>query len=264
MLTNAENLKGLAIHATDGNIGKVEDFYFDSESWAIRYLVVETGGWLGGRRILITPYSVLGVDWSSRRLNVSLTKRQVENSPDIDATKPVTRQQEAEYLNYYEYPYYWGGPYLWGQAFAPTPALLTNASPRTIVERVLTETAESHLRGSEAGTEYDIEAADGEIGHMDSFIFEDHSWAIRYIEVATRNWWPGKKVLFSAAWVERISWRDSKFFVRLTRAAISSAPEYFGSALITREYEHALYRHYGQPPYWTKEENREALVISAV
>jgi hypothetical protein len=263
MLTNAENLKGLVVHATDGEMGRVDDFYFDYESWAVRYLVVETGGWFGGKRVLISPYSVLHTDWKAGRLDLSLTKKQIENSPDMDAAKPVTRQQEAAYLSYYEYPYYWGGPYLWGQAFAPTPALLTNAAG-PLSERILIESAESHLRGSEAGTEYDIEAADGEIGHVDSFILDDRSWAIRYIEVATRNWWPGKKVLFSPAWIERISWRNSRFFVGLTREAISSAPEYSGSTEITREYEHALYHHYGRPPYWMKEENEKASVFSAV
>ena len=119
MLTNVTFLKGLVIQATDGELGTVDQFYFDDETWAIRYLTVETGGWLGGRQVLISPFSILHTDWPAKRLDVALTKKQVENSPDINTHQPVSRQHEAEYNRYYGYPYYWGGPYMWGPAFYP-------------------------------------------------------------------------------------------------------------------------------------------------
>ena len=119
MLRNSAHLKGFTIRATDGELGTVDQFYFDDETWAIRYLVVETGGWLGGRQVLISPISVVHADWEAERLDVALTKKQVENSPNIDTHQPVSRQHEAEYYGYYGYPYYWGGPYLWGPAFYP-------------------------------------------------------------------------------------------------------------------------------------------------
>src|ERR1039458_279431 len=196
MLTNATHLKGLAIRATDGELGTVEQFYFDDETWAIRYLIVETGGWLGGRRVLISPFSVIQTDWEARQLDVALTKQQVENSPEIDMHQPVSRQHEAAYLGYYGYPCYWGGPYLWGPAFYPAGLKSpTNAFAEATAARARQESTDSHLRSSEAVTGYNIEAADGEIGHVDGFVVDDEAWAIRYIEVATRNWWPGKKVL---------------------------------------------------------------------
>jgi hypothetical protein len=98
-----------------------------------------------------------------------------------------------------------------------------------------------------------MEAIDGEIGHLDGFVMDDETWAIRYIEVATRNWWPGKKVLISPEWIERVSWTDSKVYVGLSREAIKSGPEYVESIPITREYENKLYLHYGRPPYWIPE-----------
>ena len=111
MLRNAKVLKGFRIRATDGEIGTVTQFYFDDESWAIRYLMVDTGGWLDGRTVLISPISVIYTDWDEERLDVSLTKKQVENSPDINTHLPVSRQHEAQYFGYYGYPYYWGGPF---------------------------------------------------------------------------------------------------------------------------------------------------------
>jgi hypothetical protein len=251
MLTNASHLKGLVIRATDGELGTVDQLYFDDETWAIRYLTVDTGGWLGGRKVLVSPVSVLSTDWPARRLDVSLTKKQVKDSPEIDTRQPVSRQHEAAYLDYYGYPYYWGGPYLWGPSLNPSGMGMPPAgSMQAIPDRVRRQWTDSHLRDMDTVTGYRIEAADGEIGHVGGFVVDDENWAIRYIEVATRNWWPGKKVLVSPAWIERVSWTDSKVFACLTRKAIHEAPEYVDSKPITRAYEHQLYLHYGQPPYW--------------
>ena len=97
----------------------MDQFYFDDESWAIRYLVVNTGGWLSGRLVLVSPIALRQAEWQSKRLDVALTKKQIEDSPPIDTHKPVSRQHEALYMGYYGYPYYWGGPYLWGLASYP-------------------------------------------------------------------------------------------------------------------------------------------------
>jgi len=263
VLTN-KHLKDFVVRATDGELGTVDQLYFDDESWAIRYLMVETGGWLGGRRVLISPMSVTNLDWDNKRLDVALTKKQVEHSPDIDTHQPVSRQHEATYLGYYGYPYYWGGPYLWGPAFYPAGmASSIGTSAYATADRVRRESSDSHLRSTEAVTGYNIEAADGEIGHVDGFVVDDEAWAIRYIEVATRNWWPGKKVLVSPAWIERVSWTESKVYVRLSREAIKNGPEYIESRAITREYEDRLHAHYGRPPYWLHDaEHKPSLTLS--
>ena len=265
MLTN-KRLKNFVIRATDGELGNVDEIYFDDETWAIRYLIVDTGGWLGGRRVLISPISVVHTDWDARRLDVALTKKQVEDSPNIDTHQPVSRQHEAAYLGYYGYPYYWGGPYLWGAAYYPAGlAVPRTASAEEVADRIRRESTDSHLRSTEAVTGYHIEATDGEIGHVDGFVVDDEAWAIRYIEVATRNWLPGKKVLVSPAWIERVSWTDSKVYVGLSREAIKDAPEYDESRPITREYENRLYFHYGRPPYWLHDaEHRSSYSLSGV
>lgn len=267
MLTNATHLKGLTIRATDGDIGTVEQFYFDDETWAIRYLVVNTGSWLAGRQVLISPFSVVHSDLADKRLDVSLTKKQVENSPDIDTHKPVSRQHEAAYLGYYGYPCYWGGPYLWGPSLYP---MSVGVPPRTVppqapADKIRQESEDSHLRSAEGVTGYHLDAHGGEIGHVDGFVVDDNTWAVRYIEVATRNWWPGKKVLVSPAWIDHVSWMQSKAYIGLTREAIQDAPPYVDSDPITREYEDRLYAHYGRPPYWLpKTEQESSLSVSSV
>jgi len=131
MLYNLNQLKGLTIKAKDGEIGEVDDFYFDDERWTIRYLVVDTGKWLPGRKVLISPISLGKADRSSQRLEVNLNKKQVENSPGIETDKPVSRQYETSYFNYYGYPYYWTGPQLWGPVAYPGPLMMPE---RTQVE----------------------------------------------------------------------------------------------------------------------------------
>jgi hypothetical protein len=266
MLKNTSHLKGFVIRATDGDLGTVDEFYFDDETWAIRYLTVDTGGWLGGRRVLISPISIVHTNWQAKRLDVALTKKQVENSPAIDTHQPVSRQHEAAYLGYYGYPCYWSGPYLWGPAFYPAGlAIPATAATEAMADRIRGESADSHLRSSEGVTGYFLEAADGEIGHVDGFVVDDEVWAIRYIEVATRNWWLGKKVLVSPAWIERVSWTDSKVCIALSREAIKSAPEYVEPMPITREYEDRLYLHYVRPPYWLQEaEHKSSFSLSGV
>ncbi|MEO8025445.1 MAG: PRC-barrel domain-containing protein [Bryobacteraceae bacterium] len=263
---NSSDLEGLTIRATDGDLGKVSQLYFDDESWAIRYLVVETGGWLSGRRVLISPFSILRADWSDKSLHVALTKQQVEHSPDIDTHQPVNRQHEATYLGYYGYPSYWGGPYLWGASFypmvPPPPAEITGDS---LAQKIGRESVDSHLRTSEEVIGYGIEATDGEIGHLAKFIVDDEAWAIRYLEVATQNWWPGKKVLLSPNWVKHVSWAESKVYVALARNVIQTCPEYDETIPVSREYENRLYFHYGQPPYWLLEaKHKPSLAMSGV
>jgi len=258
MLTNITFLKEISVHAIDGALGTVEQFYFDDETWRIRYFVVNTGGWLGNRLVLISPMSVTHVDWEAKQLDVSLTKTQVENSPDIDTHKPVSRQHEAAYSGYYGMPFYWGGPYLWGGTDKPEGiSRPISGAPDIVKEISSAESADSHLRSTDAVHGYHVHATDGDIGHVDGFIIDDDCWSIRYLQVVTRNWLPGKEVLISPEWVERVSWTNSKIYVALTVDAIKEAPEYLLSRPLTREYENCLYIHYGRPPYWVREHEPE-------
>jgi len=264
MLTNNKNLKGLVIRATDGEIGTVDQLYFDDQIWAIRYLTAETGIWLDGRRVLISPLSILQTDWKANRIDVNLTRKQIENAPSIDTHRPVSRQHEAEYSGHYGYPYYWDGPFMWGSSYGPMGLAPTARSQTAIAERIRRESADSHLRCTDAVAGYHLDAKDGEIGHLDRFIVDDEAWAIRYLEADTTNWLPGKKVLLSPGWVERVSWEESKVFVAVTREAIKTCPEYVDTLPITRQYENKLYFHYGHPPYWIEEvKNAHALSLSS-
>lgn len=70
-------------------------------------------------QVLISPISVAGIDWKGRRVQVDLTKQQIEAIPPIETDKPVSRQRETAFFDYYAYPYYWGGPSRWGTTSNP-------------------------------------------------------------------------------------------------------------------------------------------------
>lgn len=231
MLRTLADLKHMTIGATDGSIGKVRDAYFDDQSWTMRYMVVDTGGWLS-RQVLITPLAIERLDWPERRIDVRMTREQIKNGPNIDTEKPVSRQHEMLYLNHYGLPYYWGGPMLWGPTDSP-PGLGAEVhadSPRAIhrsdedLDR--STHADPHLRSCKAVSGYHIEANDGGIGHIDDYLFDDESWAIRYLVIDTRNWLPGKRVVISSEWVERVSWNEHKAYVAMSRQSLRDAPEY--------------------------------------
>jgi len=248
MLIKAKALNGYKLDSLDGEIGKVKEFYFDDRHWTIRYLVADTGNWLTGRKVLISPYALNSVIKSDEHLSVDLTKKQIENSPPLDSHKPVSRQFEDDYYGYYGWPTYWSGSSVWGDY----PYIERNRNKWGEFTKGAKEW-DRHLRSTHEVAGYHLQALDGEIGHVSDFIIDDETWAIRYLIINTGNWWPGKKVLVSPHWIERVSWNESKVFVNLSRDTIKESPEYTEDSLITREYEIELHRHYDRPGYWIDE-----------
>lgn len=257
MLSKAKTLKGYKLDSLDGEFGKVKEFYFDDQHWTIRYLVADTGNWLPGRQVLISPYALVAAIKAEQHLAVDLTKKQIEESPSLNSDKPVSRQFEEAYYGHYGWPMYWNGPYMWGVY----PSIVRDPEERS--KPTPGEKAwDRHLRSTDAVSGYEIQALDGEIGHVEDFIIDDETWAIRYLKVATRNWWPGKNVLVSPQWIERVSWSESKVFVNLSRETIKQSPEYTESSLLNRDYEVELFSHYQREGYWIQGEERKEMAPS--
>jgi uncharacterized protein YrrD len=241
MLHEIKALFGFTVAARDGEIGKVKDAYFDDERWVVRHVVVDAGGWLSVRDVLISPRSVRGVDWQREAIDVDLTRQQVKESPSIDTDRPVSRQHEIDYHRYFGYPDYWEGGNLWGVTMLPYPWVGAAAAP--IVEAQPTpdpavadelrartdeeiDHADVHLRSCNEVIGYDILATDGSIGEVDDFVFDDRSFAVANLVVDTRKWLPGKRVLLAPANIDRVSWEERQVYVKTTREAITNAPEY--------------------------------------
>lgn len=199
MAQTVKALRGDMIMAADGRIGLVDDVYFDDERWGVRYFVVDTGGWLPGKRVLISPASVDGEASGGDQLRVRLTREQVEKAPDAESDRPVSRQYEMKHAAHFGYPYYGGA----------------EEAP---------EGGDSHLRSGLEVIGYDIEARDGAIGDVEDFVVDEKSWSISDVVVDTTKWWPGGRVRVHPDDVERIDWEGRKVHLRLTRDEVRRRP----------------------------------------
>ncbi len=255
MLRKTKELRGYRLAAKDGELGHLKDFYFDDQTWTVRYLVADTGNWLPHRKVLLSPLAVTGLhETPHKAVEVNLTKKQIEDSPSIDAHKPVSRQFEIEYFQYYRWPYYWPGPLLWGPLEFPG-AYLPTMVPVAPHRDPLSKDEDSHLRSVNeiAGFHsYQLQALDKSFGHVEQFIIDDRTWAICYLVAETGNWWPGKRILLSPQWISWVSWAESRVYLDLDRETIRRAPEYDPTQQITREYEEQLFQHYSREPYWQR------------
>jgi hypothetical protein len=248
MLRSLKVLERYKVRATDGDIGSVIDFLMDDVGWAVRYLVVDTGGLLDGRQVLISPVSFRDVDFSASRFRLTISTAKVKNSPSVNLDLPVSRQHEREYYGYYGYPDYWGYGGLWGSG--GYPSAMASGLYKEAQARPDERPADVHLRSATDVTGYHIEGLDGSVGHVKDFIIDDETWRVRYMVIHTTNWWTGKSVLVAPEWATRISWADRQVYVDMTRDAVKRSPEWSATYPIQREYEELLHRHYGRIPGW--------------
>lgn len=227
MLQSIKQLHGNKLGASDGDIGQVKDFYFDDQSWAVRYLVADTGSWLPGRQVLLSPHAFEGLHQTGKILQVKLTRKEIEDSPAIEAHKPVSRQHEEEYHRYYGWPAYWLGDGMWGMGGTSVLEMPPKALPgKSTPNGSQPKPADAHLRSTQAVSGYHVQATDGIIGHVCDFMMDDKSWAIGQLVVKTGHRFTGNEVLIPANQVDRISYDDSTVFVKLTKEAVEKSPPY--------------------------------------
>jgi len=254
MLVKAKELSGYKLYSRNGDIGAVKGFYFDDKFWTIRYLVANSGNWLLGRQVLISPYALADVWRDTKEISINLTKKQIEDSPSLESDKPVSKQFEEAYYGYYGWPMYWGGPYVWGSY----PYLEREGKDRLATTRIKGDW-DPNLRSTNEVDGYHIQASDGAIGHVEDFIIDDETWAIRYLVINTKNWWPGEKLLVSPNWINHVSWTENMVFVDLSQEDIKKSPKYSEDALLTRDYEDKLHRHYNRRGYWVDDPAAKAV-----
>ncbi|MFT3831046.1 MAG: PRC-barrel domain-containing protein [Opitutaceae bacterium] len=239
MLRSEKQLEGTPIHASDGAIGKITDTYLDDEHWVLRYVVVDTGKWLESRAVLIASAQLQPGVPEIPGLRVAATMEQVRHSPSADSERPVSRQHEQRIHDYFGWPYYWGAASMAGIPLAVPPVVPTIPSPGLGAEAPRPgagrpsplaeepdDAGDPHLRSAKEIRGAQLAARDGALGHVEDLLLDERSWAVRYLVVDTRNWWPGKKVLLAPRWVQRVAWPDLVATVSLDLDEIRGAPEY--------------------------------------
>jgi hypothetical protein len=258
MLRNIKDLLGCSLQATDGIIGDLKDFYFDDQCWVVRYLIVDTGTWLSGRKVLVSPIAITGSIAADKVFLSTLTREQVKNSPDIDTDKPVSRQHQLQYLDYGSQPRDRAGVGLAGGIY---PSWLTGfetrknaieapwslAGDNRRVDQINRgANANPHLRSCNAVLHYQVHARDGDIGHLHGMLVDEETWSVRYMIVNTSAWWLGHEVLIAPPWIKNVSWPDRAVTVDLGRQTLKTAPPYDSSLPLEPELELRIFEHYGR------------------
>jgi hypothetical protein len=248
MLRSTKDLIGYKVVATDGHLGKVADAYFDDHEWTVRYVVIDTGGWLAGQLVLVSPVAVARADGEERELHVMLTREQVEQSPPASTDGPFSRQMEQKIAEHFNWPFYWSSLSLTGMYPPPPPPpreIFTSAPKDDPVAGV----AEAHtnLRSLNEVVGYSIHATDGEVGTLSDLIVAGASWRVRYVVADVHKLTESKRVLLSAGWVSSVTWRDSRIDFDIGRTQVAGSPEFHPSQPVNREVEVHLYDYYGKP-----------------
>jgi hypothetical protein len=254
MLQVISALKGFAIVATDGPIGSVSDFLFDDVTWKVRWLVVDCGTWLKGRKVLIPPSAISYAGLERKQFEVKLTRELVERSPPLAEHEPVSQRTERLFYDHYGADPYGNGPYGDGVLGAMSSPMLTppyvgfqiRPEPHHEVSESQYE-GDPHLRSVNEVIGYKIHATDGDIGHLESFMFDNEAWALRYFVVDASNWWFGRRVLISTLAVTSIDWPGRHVSVDASREQVRTSPLWDPLVAFADVEKALLHSHYGWP-----------------
>jgi uncharacterized protein YrrD len=259
MYISTEKVRNVAVSATDGLLGKVDQFFFDSGSWAIRYIVVEMGPLLSTQKKLLSPRAIQSIGPEELRVNIS--KDQLRRSPDVDADQPVSRQKELEIHKHFGWSFYWDNPdyaTTFGTSLYPGMNIYPDAprdtdrndeKNRQDLAREC-EPEKRCLRSTKKVTGYTVVAQDQEIGSVKEFLFDDEHWVLRYIIAETGPLLASKKHILSSQWSQKIEWRTNRIYFDIDPTIIKHGPPYDTGILISRTYEKELYDYYHKPYYW--------------
>jgi len=247
MFRTIRNLLGSPIEAEDGLCGKCSDFLFDDREYAIRYIVVDTGGILQRNQVVLSPLLFRDPDLGaySKTMPVNVSKERIDKAPPLDEAAPVSREYEEALARYYNHDAYWVGSDVWG--FGPHPVPVPNPSTTEELAEDLQTIRDHHLRSANELLRYQIRGSDGEIGSVQDFVVETKLWQIRFYVVDTGGWLPGRKVLLSPLWEDEIRWEDKSISFELTREQIENSPEFDPRRPVNQDYEGAVYDYYGKP-----------------
>jgi uncharacterized protein YrrD len=241
MLYPATMVTRLGIQAIDGPFGAVSDLYFDDVTWIVRYLVVDTGSWLSGRKVLISPEALTGIDRDANVLTTTLSQQQIKDSPPYDSELTVSRHHEERLSEYYGWSPYWLTPvsvYRWPDIYPHPPLSSDGTLPSGIDEEARARVdakrnQEVHLRSFKEVKGYSLGATDGKIGELDDLIIDSHDWRIKQLVADSKKWWPGGQVIVDKAMVDDIVWADRKILVAMTQDEVRKAPPYDADRMLT-------------------------------
>lgn len=278
MLYSEKQLMNSRLAASDGELGRLDELYFDDKDWRVRYLVADIGGWLSGRRILLSPDVAGKPDPVNTTVPINLTRERIQQSPPTDFDRPIDDTHQRDLALHYGWAAYWGPgmntttPFMFmplfpvdtidDEEFAAAPkdeVLRPQAVHAATIEGAHLPPPENsdvdgniHLRSSRALRRYELSTMDGEhFGQVTDLVLEYPDWRVRYLVGDTRRWLPGREVLLSPTWIRSMDWHDQQLHLGITRRQVETAPSYTPEQLITRQDEVELFQHFSRSGYWS-------------
>ncbi len=217
MFWNASAIKGYHIAATDGEVGHVADILFDEGSWTVRWLIVHTGSWLNQRAVCLPVWALAQPDPEAHDLAVTLTRRQIESSPEIDDDARLSLEREAIISAYYA----------------------------TVLSCPVGIEPPHHLVSLSVLKDATVETTDGEIGHVESLLVDTRTWTVKYLVVHTGQWWADKKVLLLPGTVDRIDDVRSSIDLNVSREKVRGSPDYVAGETVDGAFDEQFQIYYG-------------------
>jgi uncharacterized protein YrrD len=248
MLRSIQDLLACSVTCPDGDLGKIDQIYFDVHSRRVRYLVIDTSAWGYGQKIWVPPCCVHQIDFSSKVVRLNLVQQKMLASPAIDMQGPISRLQEGKLVNYYGCKPYWEETHAQCASRYPSGAINSTAGGEPEGhERMTLHTnavnSSVHLLSTRQASGYTIEAVDGPIGHIRDFVFEDETWMIRYLTIDTHEWWQSEtEVLLSTESIDSIESAGFTISTTLGRDAIQNSPVYLDYVPLRRMDETQLHK----------------------
>jgi len=221
MLYSAARTNGYRIWAMDGEIGRVRDLLFDDRHWVVRYLVVNLGHWMPGREVLLSADAIGRWEWAQSAIGVSLTREQIEHSPDVSTDLPVARQHEEQLARHYGWPMYWATAMYGGLEPISLPPPLARPHDNEPPTR-----HDPHLRSTSEVCGYRLQTADLRLGQLADLLY-DADLAIRLLELHTHRLLPGgQKLVVPPTWVGAIEWNTRQITLALTADQLVTLPPF--------------------------------------
>jgi sporulation protein YlmC with PRC-barrel domain len=241
MLYSLRKLQGYTIQARDGEIGQLNDLYFDETDWQVRYLVVDVGSWLSRQEVLLLPGMITHIEAQAGTVAVKLTRVQVESSPDVDAAAAISREKEEALHTYYEWQPYWiieptlavglgdQPPHPVVVGMPATEGLLKPFRKKKAVRQaaladMIVEDKTPGVRSAAELVGYILEATDGAVGQVDDFVIDTSDWRISHVIFDSRL--SGKQLALPSTQIQAIHWQSNRLDVGLTTEAIGNSREY--------------------------------------
>lgn len=242
MKHSLKNLKGYSVETADGMKGKIKDFLFDEDTWAVRYIDADFGNLFKDKRIILPVDVIIETSWKHHRFTLNISKEKIEKSPSPQDKPTVSREYEKQLVKYYGFPFYWST----GGIVPAPPGSYYPVRPLNVPQNKISEKdLNTKLRSFREVEGYQIRAIDDTLGHVEDIMIDDTDWQLVYLIIDTSNWLPwSKKVMLAINWLEEISYVKGEVKINLNTDTIKSAPDFDTNQPIEMAYERALSDYY--------------------